>query len=61
MILKVGERYVQHLNEVCDQNEEFNAKNMMTKFTLEAIACCGFGIDANAFCDEEGTFVKMVI
>lgn len=50
-----------HLTEVCERDEDINVKQMMTKFTLDSIASCGFGVDANALSSEEGTFVKMVI
>ena len=39
--------------------KDLEAKDVMTKYTLDAIATCGFGVEINSF-KSEGAFAKMV-
>ncbi len=41
-------------------DEEFSAKEILTSFTLDCIASCGFGVEANSFKDPNGVFRRMV-
>lgn len=36
----------------------FEARTLCSKFTIESVASCGFGLEANAFADTESAFVK---
>lgn len=60
LIHKVGDDLNEHLKELAERNEEFSAKSAMTNFTLDAIASCGFGVEANSFKDPNGIFPTMV-
>lgn len=50
-----------HLGGVADRREEFNAKDMMTNYTLDAIATCGFGVEAKCFTDPDSVFREKVL
>jgi len=39
---------------------EFDAKDLMTSYTLDVIASAGLGIEANAFTDRDGILRKRV-
>ncbi len=50
-----------HLNACVDKDEEFSGKEVLTSYTLDCIASCGFGVEANGFKEPNGTFRKMVL
>ena len=41
-------------------DEEFDTKDVMSLYTLDAIATCGYGIDINSFKDPDSLFANMV-
>lgn len=41
-----------------DGGKIFEARTLCSKFTIESVASCGFGLEANAFADNESAFVK---
>ena len=57
---QVGDDFVNYLDGYAERGEDFNGKEMMTSFTLDAIANCGFGVEANSFKDPDSIFRKMV-
>ena len=61
MINKVGKDLKGQLHGLAERDEEFNAKTIMTNFTMDAIATCGFGVEANSFKDPDGIFPTMVL
>ncbi len=47
--------------QLAEQDTVFSAKAVMTDYTLDIIASCGFGIEANAFDHKkENRFREMV-
>ena len=56
LIDKVGDRFVDHLLTYSESNKDFEAKDMLTHFTVEVIGSCGFGIDVDCFNDPDGVF-----
>lgn len=44
-----------------ESGEDLPVKDAMTHFTLDIIAACGFGVQANAFDKEDSKFKEMVI
>ena len=56
LIDKVGDRFVNHLLSYSDNNMDFEAKEMLTHFTVEVIGSCGFGMDVDSFNDPDGVF-----
>lgn len=56
LLNKIGDDFVDHLEKYAADGTEFEAKAMMTKFSLEVIASTGFGVSANAFNDPDGAF-----
>ena len=51
---------VEHLKSYSASGEDFIAKDMMTNFTLDCIATCGYGVETNSFADPNGKFKQMV-
>ncbi len=51
---------MEHVRGVADRDEQFSAKEVLTSYTLDCIASCGFGVEANSFKEPDGTFRKMV-
>ena len=52
LIDNVGDRFVKHL----ESGKDFEAKEMLTHFTVEVIGSCGFGIEVNSFNNPDGVF-----
>ena len=49
-----------YLENLAEKNEAIDSKTVMSHFTVDAIATCGFGIETNSFADPNSTFRKMV-
>ena len=41
-------------------DEEFDCKSMVNKYTLDAIATCGYGVEINSFKDPDSIFARQV-
>ena len=50
---------VPYLEDLAGKNEPIDSKHVMTNFTSDVIATCGFGIEANCFSDPNSVFLKM--
>ncbi len=61
LINTVGDEFVEHLNGLAEKETEFSAKEVLTSYTLDCIATCGFGVEAKSFKEPDGIFRKMVI
>ena len=59
-MIQIGDEFVRHLEKYADEDLEFEAKEMMTKYSLEVIASTGFGVEAKAFADPDGIFADEV-
>ena len=57
---KAGKNLQTHLNKFAKSGKELELKKVMSLYTLETTASCGFGIDIDAFNDPEGSFNDMV-
>ena len=53
---KCGVNIEEHLKTAAMTGEVLEAKEMFGKFTLDAIATSGFGIESNSFKDPENIF-----
>ncbi len=60
LIDQVGDEFVDYLGGLADKSEEFSAKEVLTSYTLDCIATCGFGVEAKSFKEPNGLFRKMV-
>jgi hypothetical protein len=56
----VGDQFVSHLEGFSSGGLEFNAKEVMTSFTLDVIASAGLGVEANSFTDPDSEIRKKV-
>ena len=58
---KIGSDFSEHVDELARSNEEINARDLSSKYTLQVIASTGFGIDIAAYRDdaESEKFRKM--
>ena len=48
---QVGDEFVDHLKDFADKDKEFDAKEMMTSYTLDVISNAGLGVQADSFSD----------
>lgn len=53
-----GEKLKEQLEIDSKDGKTVDAKNMLARFTMEMIASCAFGIDANTISDENSEFYK---
>ncbi len=49
MLHQAAEGLSSRLSDLAESGEEFSAKQLMSDFTMDVIASCGFGIDSGAF------------
>ncbi len=57
---KIADEFIGFLKQYAESGKEFDAKEMMTRLTLDVISECGFGVKANGIAEENSTFRKMV-
>ncbi len=58
---QVAKELTAELGAYAKTGEEFSAKETLTSFTLDCIASCGFGVEANSFKEPNGIFRRMVL
>jgi len=58
-IVKCSENMEEYLEKIDKNNEEFEARDLSSIFTLDAFASAGFGIEQNSFKDPDNIFRKM--
>ena len=51
-------RLVDNMEKFADKNEEFEVKECLGKYSMDTIASCAFGVDAQSFSNENSPFVK---
>ena len=57
---QVGDEFVDHLKEFSAKEKEFDAKEMMTSYTLDVISNAGLGVQANSFSDPDNIIRQKV-
>ena len=57
---QVGDKFVTYLDNIAEEGLEVEAKELMTKFSLEVIASTALGVEAHAFSDPAGIFSDRV-
>ena len=55
---QVGDDFEANLKEKASSGDEFLVKDTMADFMMDAIASCGFGVEANALKDENNSPFK---
>lgn len=58
LINNVLGRLVDKVGEKADLSETFELKDMLGKFTMDTIASCAFGVDAESFTNPKSKFAK---
>ncbi len=48
---------IDHIDKEARAGDDFELKDMMGKYSMDTIASCAFGVDAQAFSNKESKFV----
>ena len=56
--LQVGDDYCKVLANYAKDEITFEAKNLITNYNIDVVCNAGFGIEANALLDPEGSMIK---
>ncbi|KAL4713172.1 hypothetical protein ACJJTC_018817 [Scirpophaga incertulas] len=59
VIQQCVQRFIEYVDHLVDNNIEHELKALTSKYTLEVIGSCAFGLDLNTFTDEENVFNHM--
>lgn len=59
LILKSSDNMEKHLEEIVPQKKPIECRELTAKYTTDVIGSCAFGIDVNAFSDENNEFLRM--
>ena len=51
-------KLISAMESFADKNEDFEAKECLGKFSMDTIASCAFGVDAQSFTNDKSLFVK---
>ncbi len=49
---------VEYIDKEAEAGNDFEAKEMMGKFSMDTIASCAFGVDAQAYTNKDSKFVE---
>lgn len=58
-ITEVGDRLTEYLQDWTKENDEFEMKNILARFTMDVIGTCAFGIECNTLKDTDNDFYRM--
>lgn len=58
-ITAVGERLTSFMNETIAESTELEMKNILSRFTMDVIGTCAFGIECDTLKDGENDFYRM--
>ncbi len=61
LIQRVGDDLIEFLAEKAESGEDFGGKETLTSYTLDCLATCGFGVEANSFKEPNGVFRRTVM
>ncbi|XP_043471293.1 uncharacterized protein LOC122504303 [Leptopilina heterotoma] len=59
LLLESGNHFETYLQKIVPKNEPIECRLLTSKFTMDVIGSCAFGIDINTLSDEENDFVRM--
>ena len=59
LLLDSSDHLEKYLEIIVSKNEPIECRDLTSKFTIDVIGSCVFGIHTNALCDEESEFLKM--
>ena len=61
LLNKVGKDFAAHIDKLAQSNEEVNARDLSSRYTMQVIANTGFGLDISGFADDANSvqFFKM--
>ncbi|XP_043471300.1 cytochrome P450 6k1-like [Leptopilina heterotoma] len=59
LLLESGNHFETYLRKIVPKNEPIECRLLTSKFTMDVIGSCAFGIDINTLSDEENDFVRM--
>lgn len=59
LIAKCGQQLDQHLKNEVESNPVIDVKDILARFTVDIIATCAFGLDANSLVDKNSEFYVM--
>ena len=59
LLEEISERVVSHIKKGSESDEDIEVKDLMGKFSMDALASCAFGVDSGSFTHKEDTeFLK---
>lgn len=59
LMSKCADHFVQHIDKITNKNEAIECYELISKYSIDVIGNCIFGIEMNAFSDEDNEFRKM--
>ncbi|XP_051165488.1 uncharacterized protein LOC127284206 [Leptopilina boulardi] len=59
LLIETSEHLEEYLNKIVIENEPIECRKLTTKFTIDVIGSCVFGIDINSLSNENNHFIKM--
>jgi len=60
IIESVGDRLVEHLEGFASKSQEFECKELFSRYSIDIVATTGFGIDGQCFTNPDGVFKDQV-
>ena len=58
LLQEINERIECHIKNLSKSQNEIELKDLMGKFSMDALASCAFGVDSGSFSNEKSEFVK---
>ncbi|XP_033229916.1 cytochrome P450 6k1-like isoform X2 [Belonocnema kinseyi] len=59
LLLESSNHFEQYLEKIVPKNESIECRQLTSKFTMDVIGSCAFGIDINTLSDEKNDFTRM--
>lgn len=59
LLLNCSDHFEQYLNEIVSKDEIVECRDLTSKFTVDVIGSCAFGLEMNALKEENNEFQKM--
>lgn len=54
-----GEKFERELGKMAESGNDFEVKDITSRYTIDVIALCAFGLEANALSDPDSEFHRM--